>query len=102
MTEPHPVHLALTGLLMLLAGLPLVSRAGEPLIVVEDCGGTSALPYGITAINPGNHDVHFLHCRALLHWLEKRKPHPRHARHARHTARGVRFFCGVVLVRLRA
>ena len=45
MTKPHPVHLALTGLLMLLSGLPLASRAGEPLIVVEDRGGTSALPY---------------------------------------------------------
>ena len=30
---------------MLLAGLPLASRAGEPLIVVEDRGGASALPY---------------------------------------------------------
>jgi Protein of unknown function (DUF2859). len=30
---------------MLLSGLPLASRAGEPLIVVEDRGGTSALPY---------------------------------------------------------
>jgi hypothetical protein len=38
-------HLALRGLLVLLAGLPLASRAGEPLIVVEDRGGTSALPY---------------------------------------------------------
>jgi hypothetical protein len=45
MTKPHPAHLAFTGLLMLLAGLPLASRAGEPLIVVEDRGGTSALPY---------------------------------------------------------
>uniref|UniRef100_UPI001266D7F4 DUF2859 domain-containing protein n=1 Tax=Pseudomonas aeruginosa TaxID=287 RepID=UPI001266D7F4 len=45
MTKPHPVQLALTGLLMLLSGLPLASRAGEPLIVVEDRGGTSALPY---------------------------------------------------------
>lgn len=38
-------HLALRGLLVLLAGLPLASRAGEPLIVVEDLGGPSALPY---------------------------------------------------------
>ena len=38
-------HLALRGLLVLLAGLPLASRAGDPLIVVEDRGGTSALPY---------------------------------------------------------
>ena len=45
MTKPHPAHLAFTGLLMLLSGLPLASRAGEPLIVVEDRGGTSALPY---------------------------------------------------------
>ncbi|EPC4364493.1 integrating conjugative element protein, partial [Pseudomonas aeruginosa] len=29
-------HLALLGLSMLLAGLPLAARAGEPLIVVED------------------------------------------------------------------
>ena len=43
--RPHPAHLAFTGLLVLLAGLPLASRAGEPLIVVEDHGGTSALPY---------------------------------------------------------
>ncbi|HBO6892238.1 TPA: integrating conjugative element protein, partial [Pseudomonas aeruginosa] len=27
MTKPHPVQLALTGLLMLLSGLPLASRA---------------------------------------------------------------------------
>ncbi len=38
-------HLALRGLLVLLASLPLASLAGEPLIVVEDRGGTSALPY---------------------------------------------------------
>ena len=38
-------HLALLGLSVLLAGLPLASRAGDPLIVVEDRGGTSALPY---------------------------------------------------------
>ena len=30
---------------MLLAALPLVTNAAEPLIVVEDRGGTSALPY---------------------------------------------------------
>ena len=44
-TKPHPAHLAFTGCTMLLSGLPLASRAGEPLIVVEDRGGTSALPY---------------------------------------------------------
>ncbi len=38
-------HLALRGLLVLLSGLPLASLAGEPLIVVEDRGGASALPY---------------------------------------------------------
>lgn len=38
-------HLTLLGLSVLLAGLPLAARAGEPLIVVEDRGGTSALPY---------------------------------------------------------
>ena len=38
-------HLAFRGLLVLLAGLPLASLAGEPLIVVEDRGGASALPY---------------------------------------------------------
>ena len=45
MTKPHPAHLALTSLLVLLSGLPLASRAGVPLIVVEDRGGASALPY---------------------------------------------------------
>ena len=38
-------HLALRGLLMLPAALPLASYAGEPMIVVEDRGGTSALSY---------------------------------------------------------
>ncbi|EDV5274804.1 integrating conjugative element protein [Salmonella enterica subsp. enterica serovar Mbandaka] len=38
-------HLPLWGLLVSLAGLPLAVHAGEPLIVVEDRGGTSALPY---------------------------------------------------------
>ena len=38
-------HLPLWGLLVSLAGLPLAVHAGEPLIVVEDSGGTSALPY---------------------------------------------------------
>ena len=38
-------HLALRGLLVLLAGLPLASLASDPLIVVEDRGGASALPY---------------------------------------------------------
>ncbi|EOE7418606.1 MULTISPECIES: integrating conjugative element protein [Gammaproteobacteria] len=45
MTKPHPANLVAKGLLVLLAGLPLASRAGEPLTVVEDRGGTSALPY---------------------------------------------------------
>ncbi|CCN17671.1 integrating conjugative element protein [Bordetella bronchiseptica] len=45
MTNSHLAHLAAKGLFGLLAGLPLASRAGEPLIVVEDRGGTSALPY---------------------------------------------------------
>src|SRR3546814_12513987 len=45
MTKSHLAHLAAKGLLVLLAGLPLASRAGEPLIVVEDRGGTSAPPY---------------------------------------------------------
>ena len=38
-------HLALRGLLVLLAGLPLASLAGEPLIVVEGRGGASARPH---------------------------------------------------------
>ncbi|WAH56633.1 integrating conjugative element protein [Pseudomonas silvicola] len=38
-------HLALRGLPVLLAALPLASWAAEPLTVVEDRGGTSALPY---------------------------------------------------------
>ncbi len=38
-------HLAPPGLLMLLAALPLGSYAGEQMIVVEDRGGASALPY---------------------------------------------------------
>ena len=42
MTKSHP---ALLGLSVLLAGLPLAAHAGEPLIVVEDRGGASALPY---------------------------------------------------------
>ena len=45
MKTSHLTHLTLKGLLVLLAALPLASRAGEPLIVVEDRGGTSALPY---------------------------------------------------------
>ncbi|EOZ3447770.1 TPA: integrating conjugative element protein [Pseudomonas aeruginosa] len=45
MTKSHLTHLTLKGMLVLLAGLPLASRAGEPLIVVEDRGGASALPY---------------------------------------------------------
>jgi integrating conjugative element protein (TIGR03765 family) len=38
-------HLPLQGLLVLLMALSLASHASEPLIVVEDRGGTSALPY---------------------------------------------------------
>ncbi|BCN39513.1 MULTISPECIES: integrating conjugative element protein [Comamonadaceae] len=45
MKNSHPANLTLRGLLMLLAALPLVTNAAEPLIVVEDRGGTSALPY---------------------------------------------------------
>ncbi|MDE9385010.1 DUF2859 domain-containing protein, partial [Pseudomonas aeruginosa] len=45
MTKFQLTNLTLKGLLVLLAALPLASRAGEPLIVVEDRGGTSALPY---------------------------------------------------------
>lgn len=45
MTKSLPAHLTLRGLLVLLAALPLVAHAAEPLIVVEDRGGTSALPY---------------------------------------------------------
>ena len=45
MTKSFPAHLTLRGLLVLLAALPLVAHAAEPLIVVEDRGGTSALPY---------------------------------------------------------
>lgn len=42
MTNPNP---ALRGLLTLLAAVPLALHAAEPLIVVEDRGGASALPY---------------------------------------------------------
>ncbi|MBF3261732.1 DUF2859 domain-containing protein, partial [Pseudomonas aeruginosa] len=45
MTNLPLSNFTLKGLLVLLAALPLASRAGEPLIVVEDRGGTSALPY---------------------------------------------------------
>ena len=45
MTKFPLANLTLKCLLVLLAALPLASRAGEPLIVVEDRGGTSALPY---------------------------------------------------------
>ena len=45
MTKPHLPNLTLKGLLVSLAVLPLASLAGEPLIGVEDRGGTSALPY---------------------------------------------------------
>ncbi|MEL7551441.1 integrating conjugative element protein [Pseudomonas protegens] len=38
-------HLPLPGLLVLLTAVSLGSHASEPLIVVEDRGGTSALPY---------------------------------------------------------
>jgi len=40
MTKFPLANLTLKGLLVLLAALPLASRAGEPLIVVEDRGGT--------------------------------------------------------------
>lgn len=42
MTHSHP---ALRGLFMLVAVVPLALYAAEPLIVVEDRGGDSALPY---------------------------------------------------------
>jgi len=42
MTKSLPT---LRRLLVLLAALPLVAHAAEPLIVVEDRGGASALPY---------------------------------------------------------
>lgn len=45
MTNLPLSNFTLKGLLVLLAALPLASRAGEPLIVVEDRGGASALPY---------------------------------------------------------
>ncbi|HEI8721421.1 TPA: integrating conjugative element protein [Serratia marcescens] len=45
MIPSHLVTLTRKSMLMLLAGLPLAVHAGNPLIVVEDLGGTSALPY---------------------------------------------------------
>ena len=45
MTKPHSAPLTLAGLLMLAAAMPPALHAAEPLIVVEDRGGTSALPY---------------------------------------------------------
>ena len=45
MTESHLANLTFKSLLILLTALPLASLAGEPLIVVEDRGGASALPY---------------------------------------------------------
>ena len=45
MMQSHLAHLTVKGLFVLLASLPLASRAGDPLIVVDDHGGTSALPY---------------------------------------------------------
>ncbi|WP_330216299.1 integrating conjugative element protein [Pseudomonas sp. AM8] len=45
MTKSHLAHLALNGVLLLPTGLPLASHAGDPLIVVEDRGGMSAMPY---------------------------------------------------------
>ena len=45
MTKSHLANLTFKSLLMLLTALPLASLAGEPLIVVEDRGGVSALPY---------------------------------------------------------
>lgn len=44
MTNPHLITFSVR-LFALLAILPLASYAGEPLIVVEDRGGASALPY---------------------------------------------------------
>lgn len=45
MTTSHLARFSVKGLFVLLAGVPLASLAGESLIVVEDRGGTSALPY---------------------------------------------------------
>lgn len=45
MTKTLPAHLTLSGLLVLLAALPLAAHTAEPLIVVEDRGGVPALPY---------------------------------------------------------
>lgn len=45
MTTSSLAHLAMKSLFVLLAGLPLTLHAGEPLIVVEDRGSTSALSY---------------------------------------------------------
>lgn len=45
MTKSHLANLAFKGLIALLTAFPLASRAGEPLIVVDDRGGASALPY---------------------------------------------------------
>lgn len=45
MTNSHAVLPAVRSLILLLAALPLALHASEPLIVVEDRGGTSALPY---------------------------------------------------------
>jgi integrating conjugative element protein (TIGR03765 family) len=45
MTPSHLGTLALKGMLVLLTGLPLAVHAGDPLIVVEDLGSASALPY---------------------------------------------------------
>ncbi|MCG8277441.1 integrating conjugative element protein [Stenotrophomonas sp. NLF4-10] len=45
MTKCHPVLPILPLLFVLPAALPLASHGAEPLIVVEDRGGASALPY---------------------------------------------------------
>ncbi|HCT7642810.1 TPA: integrating conjugative element protein, partial [Morganella morganii] len=45
MIPSHLVTLTRKSMLMLLAGLPLAVHADNTLIVVEDLGGTSALPY---------------------------------------------------------
>lgn len=51
MTRAQPVHLTSRGLFVLLAAMPLMLHAAEPLIVVADRGGASALPY-YEALNP--------------------------------------------------
>lgn len=45
MTQSHLANLTLKSTLVLMAGLSLAVHASSPLIVVEDLGGASALPY---------------------------------------------------------